>query len=372
MSQAPPDVPSVLGLKPVPMDRSYGMTLHVPITDEAELLANSEIPVYRDLDHAKKSLLRGTRPPLGTSRIFNLADLPSSVRYRLPPEFRYRNHEDAIVVLDKPVITDAGDPESIVETLRKYGPLPVFSHNVQSQLLKHPLLSETSSSPMWGLPGVRLQRLRADGKPVRKPGDTLRRKDNDFLYDHLGETADSYFLTSYWQLMSPFSKITGRIKSASGAYFNRSVQIWFSYIPNLYIHPHTSRQSELKTIHGRIRQAAHAARLTANFLEVLIDWNSPRPHNRGVLRSPIIFLRAHGREQVRNFLYSFHPHLELLKNYPFIPSARLGISKSHLEGYHKEWTFFRRQLYRLCSVMGYRAYPVPPPRWTPSFQETSQ
>lgn len=372
MSQAPPDVPSVLGLKPVPVDRSYGMTIHVPITSEAELIANSEIPVYRDLDHAKKSLLRGTRPPLGTSRIFNLSDLPDGVRQRLPYEFRYPGYPNAVVVLDKPIITDAGDPESIVETIRKYGPLPVFSHNVRSRLLKHPLLSETSSSPMWGLPGVKLQRLRADGKPVRKPGDALRRRDNDFLYDHLGETGDSYFLAAYWDLMSPFSAITGRIKGQNGASINRNVQFWFYNTPNLYIHPHTSRQSELKTIHGRIRQAAHAARLTANFLKALIDWDSPQPHNRGVLRSPIIFLRAHGEEHVLHFLYLFHTHMDLLRNFPFSPSPRLGVSEYDLREYHIDWSSLKRQLYRLCSVMGYRSYPVPPPRWTPSSQETSQ
>lgn len=338
---------TAIGLRPHTVDRSYGLVVHEPIADPAILLADPSIPVYRDLDHAKKSLLRGTRSPAGTTRIFSLADIPYSTRVRLPYEIQ--RLDQALLVLDKPVIIDASHPEPIVDAIRKFGPLPCFSENVLDRLLTHPALAESSSSPVWGLPALQLQRLRADGKPYRKPGPTLRAKDDAYTQAHLGHL-DAHFFRS-----TPISEIHSVLRDYP-----------FFPIPYTTYFSNPTSQKE-NTRANRIRTAARNARSLTDTLNHLLKVKSTARDCHGPFRSPLIFLLRFHRPLLFSLLYAFYPYLHTMSDFPVTdPNARLSVSNQDLRICSKSWKSLRLALARLTFRMGLRSYPVPPPVNSPS------
>jgi hypothetical protein len=190
----------MVALRPIPCpDRTIGLSFYEIVSDQSELLANPDLPVFADPESARRSLSRGTLPPPGTTRVLSLSEIPPTARRRLPSSLcvtRLHDHtkqphsyflnsrwcsvaKDVLVVCDLPlVISAAVDEPSLPETLARFKCLPVLHSTTHHALLKTGRYTSPKKSIFWGLPCLTPRRFSRTGDPVRSPQEAiLRRRD---------------------------------------------------------------------------------------------------------------------------------------------------------------------------------------------------
>ena len=338
-------VPTVIGLLPIPIDRSYGLTLHLPITNQDYLLTHPDIPMYRDVDHAIQRLTKSSHAPAGTARAFhNLpfsgsnaiytirlafnefmkktceADLATLHRITLGrmeksyyggrEQWRGPNLESCITLLDTPLVTssDFFNPS----TLSSFKTLSVLSDHVHKALLDRFPTLEAGEPGIFGCPTIRLTPLCKNGLPKRRPGATIAAKREAHLLARGSAIAYEMcekFIGTIEELIKP--------RHFDGPHY----QVYpFNFTPHLWLKSTKDRDLSRKSkktwddmaaeLHSYIKSLNHS-------LTILLQWQpQPTKVQFGDLRSPLIFLRKHHRQAVLDALLPFDSHLATMLNYP--------------------------------------------------------
>jgi hypothetical protein len=344
----PPDIPSVIGLLPIPINRSYGLTLHLPITNQDYLLTHPDIPMFRNVEHAVSRFSRSTHAPLGTTRVFSslpftgsqaihtirntfiefmkttLAADATSLHGKTLGRFvsghyswNRNSHnwegpqlEDCITIVDTPIVTspDLFDPS----TLRTFQTLTVLSQSIHQQLLDRFATVENAGVGIFGFPALRLTPLRKDGTPRRRPGAAISAKREAALLARgsaITQTLCKDLVSTLDRLASPIIK---------PGHYNDG----FSFHPSLYMNANTSyrerrKKGSKKTLDDQAEFLADYISNLNTSLAQLFRWKSSPSHTqRGSLRSPLVFLRKHRRQAVLDALLPFDAHLDTMLNYP--------------------------------------------------------
>lgn len=340
----PPDIPSVIGLLPIPVDRSYGLTLHLPITNQDYLLSHPDIPMFRNVEHAVARFSRSTHAPLGTTRVFSslpfsgshaihtirktfinfmkttlAADATSLHGITLGVFARgYQNVdnwygpqlESCITIVDTPIVTspDFFDPS----TLRTFQTLTVLSKSIHQQLLDRFPTIENASDGIFGFPALRLTPLRKDGTPRRRPGAAISAKREAALLARgsaITQDLCKGLASTLTDLISPVIK---------PGHYNDG----FNFHPSLYMDASTSYRQRRKK--GSKKTLDQQAEFFADYIDSLntslarlFKWKSNPSHTQhGPLRSPLVFLRKKRRQAVLDALLPFDAHLDTMLNYP--------------------------------------------------------
>lgn len=338
-------MPSLIGLLPIPVDRSYGLTLHLPITNTDYLLTHPDLPMYRDVDHAIQRLTRSTLSPAGTSRAFStlpfahsnaiytirqafnahMETLSATDRASLHgitlgrmektyygnPVWRGPDLDSCITLLDTPLITssDFFDPS----TLSSFPTLSVLSDSVHKRLLERFPTLEAGEPGIFGCPTVRLTPLCKNGLPKRRPGATIAAKRESILLARgsaITHTMCEEFIGTIDRLIEPlhFEGIYNRVAA-------------FNFTPLLWLNAHKDRdlvrKKSKKTWDEMVAELHSYIKSFNHSLTLLLQWQpAPTKTQFGALRSPLIFLRKRHRRAVLDALLPFDSHLATMLNYP--------------------------------------------------------
>lgn len=338
-------MPSVIGLLPIPIDRSYGLTLHLPITDQDYLLTHPDIPMYRDVDHAIQRLTKSSHAPAGTARAFhNLPFSGSNAIYTIRQAFnafmrktreadlatlhritlgrmeksyygdregwRGPDLESCITVLDTPIVTspDFFNPS----TLSSFKTLSVLSDHTHKALLDRFPTLEAGEPGIFGCPTIRLTPLCKNGLPKRRPGATIAAK------------REAHLLARGSAITHPMcdkfaATLDELIKPHHFGYHYQSSKFYFA--PNLYLNARKDRdlvRKKSKKTWDNMAAELHSYISSLNHsLTALFQWQpAPTKVQFGDLRSPLIFLRKRHRQAVLDALLPFDSHLSTMLNYP--------------------------------------------------------
>lgn len=394
-----PSTTTGVGLRPIPMERSYGLTAYELVVAEKDLIENPDIQVFRDYDHAKKRLIAGARAPAGCTRVFEAAHVPESVRRSLPGLLSYR--KDLLFVTDQPALV-MSDPALALASCRTFNHIPcsLSAREIGDILAAEPSLRLLEKSTMFGLPTLGLKKLTKLGKPPRSPQQAINERKRNFYLTHSVLHLDLHraFVNT---LLDAFKVQTGdptldseadarprneatRIRllarSASAprhvsiqtqAASTRDIHLDLAYLTSCSLY----RDPRVKRTWSDI--AGESAGWAASVAELLDEILATDAHLRGrrsyygrsgrkyeplwwevgVLRTPFTFLRAHRRQVVLEALSLYTSHLSRFTEYPSpcdkIHTAVREVNAASLKKLHTN-------LYKLARSMGCRSYPALP------------
>lgn len=367
-AQVDPFAFSGVALRPIPVERSYGLTAYQMVTDEKEILANPDLQVFRDEAAALKHLNKGARAPAGCARVFPISGIPRRSRKMLPLRLTYGNYIDgewrgaaSHVVTDLPVIV-THDPKVVYETLRNFDSLPVLTSDEGSELLKDALLVRKSKSKMWGLPTIGLRKLTKKGKERKTPGETIRKQMRQWMEDRhcLNPNIHKVFVGEMTKLLSihcglrngaDYSSDENSHRDLRGYHSNGMVQLAPS---SRYVCFGGFRTNDPTWSDRAERAANHAATLDRVLVGVL-EWEGDQKKYAGDIRSAVVYLHKHKRKEVLELLSLYAPVVKKLYLYPEA-DRRVGV---YVRDEHAKT--FRRlgvALHRLAWKMGCRTYPA--------------
>lgn len=382
-SQLDPDTDfkmvAILPVNDPALTRSYGLSMFRVIDDPAVIQKNPDLAVYSSLPEALRSLSKGVRAPINCSRVFELRKVPHNSK-RFFPYHLQRNqgtttwdekglvkHEylDTIVIVDKPIITSCVSPEAIPETLKTFGPLGVFSHEVHRTILqKIPELRVPSKSTMWGLPSLSLPKIRKDGKLAQSPRQAFEESKREWL--RLRSCAIP--LEDFRSLLSIFDMLPSLFRLNSRGYVyerspnNRQQKTWCDLLMTrdcLLDDTHQNLCHLLATteVLGPVHKGNKNTRGTRQCSGSIntLAFVPTTPMFRGDIRTPMIYLRKRCFRETAARLAVFHPHIPLLQAFPETPDNRTPDPLTHIKIRQR----FVRTLYAIAFQLGLRSYPDP-------------
>lgn len=357
-----------IGLLPIDIGRSYGLTLYLPVPLQNYLLTHPDLPVYRDTVQATSKLSSSLRAPSGTSRVFHPSPfLYSRGMYTIAESFRrrieeiydvdvdsyhgvtlhshskctyrtigtgsysYNNSEDVdeylsnwapcladcISVLDEPIVTD---PSSFDPSTFKYFPrLACFSPSIHERLVNDSIhIEDGKTRGIFGLPTITPVRYTKSGAPRRKPGMTIRAKHEAQL-----ELRGSLALPAMKQFVIELNAILfpdepDAIKNSryrNYGYFHK----YFDDVISFTALDTRRNRRERQTLDDDAHAITNAMNDLYTKLKAFNDWEhggNKESFYSGPLRTPSIYLRTFHRESTLSALSILQPHLSTLRNYP--------------------------------------------------------